>query len=363
MASNKGAPTLETTKKFQQYTKDSRSSPIYFTDVKPLNDVEKLVNGEGVEQNKAFRLKNSTTYPSRPIATDDRATRWAMIQDLKGDQITSARPMPFTDADLQYLMDRESAEEYAAYEAWLGNRYNLNDPATKAIFKGMVPRYFERRKEILEEQMKDHARYARLVQTGPENEDDLMFQWTVETGRRTVPIGPFYDPFQWMMNTLYADKPAEAVDPAKATESNVFAKIATHNASAYKYGMFNPFKPTTPANAGYLPNPYNPTDIVGNPSVRQYGFPGAGVPTSDNWKIAYGGKDLTDRRDATAQGQNTNVSNDARFNIRSNPYAGQRPSPYVNRGTYGTSVPEPGTLNTAAAVGWMKGDPRAQVWP
>lgn len=277
MASNRGAPTLEQTKAFQKRAFESKTTPVAFTGYKKPTAAQ-LTQGEenNLEELDVFREVNSTQYPTRPIAVDSRDTKWDMKEQMQAaGLISAARPMPFTDAELDYVMDKASQEEFAAYDQWISDRYDLNDMATKTWFKQIYPSYFERRKAILEEQMKDHAKYARLVMDGPESEDDLFFQWTVESGRRHIPTGPFYDPFAWMRNET---------GPA-ATINDQLRNIRNYNMVSYNYGMFNPLKPETPSSAAWAANPLNQSDIVGNPNSRTYGFLGANVPVSKSWRL------------------------------------------------------------------------------
>lgn len=306
MASKKGAPTQESANKLRNYEKQSRSTPVTWTDVKPLTEEEKRIYAG--HEDEAFRLKNSLVYPTRPIPTDERADMYNMRQEMvQAGQITSARPLPYTEGEMQYLIDRNAAEEYAAYNQWIANRYDINDPPTRAMLKQMIPRYFEQRKAVLEEQMADHARYARLVFDGPDSEEDLMFQWTVETGRRHIPTGPFYNPFQWMLN--------ETDQPNATDRDSIMAQVAAKNADAYTYGMFNPFQPSTAKQAGWGPNPLNASDIIGNPNNRTYGFAGAHVPTDGTWSWDYGARNVYGGRNEPA------ISMNSANTIATNPFA------------------------------------------
>lgn len=294
MASNKGAPTIQKTVQFQNQMKEARSTPVAFTDFREPTPLEKQqvrgMMGLGADEAEvekwAFKMVNSNKYPSRPVPTDDRSTDWKIRQDLvAANMITSARPMPFTEGEIEYIKDRSAAEEYAAYQSWLAQRYDLNDVATRALFKQIAPSYFTSRKEVLKELMDNHAKYAYLVMSGPDSEADLQFQYEVETGKRAIAKGPFYDPIEWAGNEIgWNQRPAMEKTPDQFKRD-----LQDYNKHAYEYGMFNPMKPQTPSEAGWTQNPVNASSIVGNPNARFYGFPGQSVPTDHDWGTQYGG--------------------------------------------------------------------------
>lgn len=300
MASNKGAPTIQKTVQFQNQMKDARSTPYAFTDFREPTPLEKdQIRGMGVPdadvEKVAWQLVNSNKYPSRPVPTDDRATDWKIRQDLVAARmITDARPLPFTQGEIEYIKDRSAAEEYAAYQSWLAQRYDLNDVATRALFKQIAPSYFTSRKEVLKELMDNHAKYAYLVMSGPDSEADLQFQYEVETGKRAIAKGPFYDPVEWATNEI-------GTAPGTAEFKR---DLQAYNAQAYEYGMFNPMKPQTPSEAAWTQNPLNESALQGNPNARFYGFPGQSVPTDHDWGVQYGGRDLINLRNAGKESSN-----------------------------------------------------------
>lgn len=293
MASNKGAPTQSTVDAFSAQSKAARSTPLSFTDYRLPTAHDAIKAGADTatasSNNELFQLLNSTRYPTRTIATDDRATMFDMKHQLdQANMISASRPLPYTDAEIQYIIDRQAAEEFAAFDQWLGSRYDLNDPATKAWFKSIVPSYFTRRKEVLNEAMKLHAKYSNMRFEGPLDQEDLVFQYNVETGKTVIPTGPFYDPYTWTQNQIGYHK---------KNNKEFMEAVAQNNETAYKYGLFNPYRPRTPFNdnaAGR--NPANPGDLVGNPANRMYGPLGMYPPTEAKWAVSYGGDNMYNLR-------------------------------------------------------------------
>lgn len=290
----KGAPTQQAANAYAAQMKASRVAPHTWQDFKKPNPVQILNAGGEIE---AFRALNTTKYPQRPLPLDDRDSEFAMIQDLRGPlppeeggeiapYISAARPLPIQDWELQYMKDKAANEDYAAYRQWLSNKYDLNDMATRAWFKQIAPEYFSEKRELLKELMDRHAKYSLLRLAGPENEEDLRFEYAVETGRIPIPKGPFYNPLEWATNEV-GESP---------TMEGFLTNVAVANEKAYQYGMFNPVKPRTAEQAGMIGNSINPQDLVGAPQTRSYGFSGQYVPTDYNWRTQYTGQNLTGGR-------------------------------------------------------------------
>jgi hypothetical protein len=133
---------------------------------------------------------------------------------------------------------------------------------------------------------------------GPENEEDLRFEYAVETGRIPIPKGPFYNPLEWAVNEMEG-----MGEGAPTTIDGFMGNVSKLNKKAYEYGMFNPVKPRTAEQSGMPANSFNPQDIVGAPQLRSYGFAGQYVPTNYNWYSGYGGENLLGNRSAVANGE------------------------------------------------------------
>lgn len=269
-----GAPSQKTATEFGQQMKNSRTLPY------ALGSIQQ---GASPEETK---LLNSNLYPTRFIPSDNFDTEWMIRQQLvEGDDslVSSKRPMPWTEREIDYLKRKRDAEEYAAYNDWLIHKFPINDPANREILKRTVPRYFEERKQVLEEQINLSAKYANLRLFGPENEDDLKLQYMVETGRVQLPQGPFHDPIAWMereSGVVWNDN------------DNIVTAVSQQNRKAYEKGLFNPFSFLTWANAPWGPNAKNMADSVGDSRVRALGPFGANNPTNENYQTQYRGASL-----------------------------------------------------------------------
>lgn len=268
-----GAPTQKEASAFGTKMKNSRTLPYNWS----------IAQGETIDHT---RLLNSNVYPARLVPSNDYDTDYMIkqqITDVDG-MISPSRPMPWTERDIDYLKNRRDAEEYAAYMDWVSRKFPINDPANREMFKRILPGYFSARKQVLQEQINLSAKYANLRLFGPENEEDLILQYEVETGRVKLPQGPFHDPIKWMEN--------EAGITARDNEDEYNRKITDLNRETYERGLFNPFSFLTPQNAPWGPNSYNMADQVGDPRFRALGPPGALVPQNENYAHNYFGSTL-----------------------------------------------------------------------
>lgn len=310
----KGAPTQQSANAFASQMKASRVAPHTWQGLRKPTPNE--IAQAGGDATQAFRSINSTQYPQRPLPLDDRDSDVAMMRDLVEGSggapnqvgyvpplITPARPLPVQDWELQYMKDKAAAEDYAAYQQWLSNKYDLNDMATRAWFKQIAPEYFTQKRELLKELMDRHAKYSYLRMAGPENEEDLLFEYAVETGRIPIPKGPFYNPLEWLNAETSHLKTPQGVIAGSADD--ILNKVSEINKEAYQYGLFNPVKPRTPSQGSNVGSLLNPMDIAGSYAERTYGFMGQDVPQNYNWATQYNGQNLTGGRlQATFDGIN-----------------------------------------------------------
>ena len=270
-----GAPTVQETVSFGDKVRNSIKSPYMWGSI-----------ARGQSRDETLLL-NSNLYPYRPLPSDKFDSEWAIRQDLAepdSGMISASRPMPWTEQEINYLKKKRDAEEYASFQDWISHKFPMNDPANREILKRVVPSYFSTRAAVLNEQIDITAKYAKLRLTGPENEDDLMFQYLVESGRIHLPKGPLWDPMEWMQNQYNIPDGADA--------GQILAAVATANRAAYEKGLFNPFKPTTPSSNPLAANIYNMADIVGDKRVNWRGPTGALQPVSKSWTDTYKGSDL-----------------------------------------------------------------------
>ncbi len=278
-----GAPTIKEVSRFGDQIESSKQSPYMIIDPVLLYDPKK----DQQENQDENRAANAGKYPIRPLPKDPYDTTWAIKDDMTRrqpgywgeDMVTERRPMPFTEDDIAYLKRKRDAEENAGFLFWQANKYDLNDPATRDWFNRVCPSYFTQRESLVEEQIDLAARYAKIRLRGARNQDDLKLQYFIETDRVSLPKGPLWDPYLWMQG--------QAEIPLKAPTQVINRGIFNYNENAYRKGLFNPTRVTTPETGGLIPNRFNRGDIAGYPNSNYTGVMGASVSTSANYATAY----------------------------------------------------------------------------
>lgn len=287
-----GEPSIQETRNFGKRAKDSRNRPFIW------GTVPVVVDKQGVENPDETRMINSNRYPYRPIPKDSYDDSWNIKSQMtSAGMISSSRPLPIEEADIDYLMRKRDAEEYAGFVDWIGHKYPMNDPANREMMKQIIPSYFSERKALLQESIALQAKYANLRLVGPESENDLMFEYMVETGRVKIPTGPFHDPMKWMQNE-YGNLSQQDVEMVKEYGINGQSgfnalsfgeQTRTYNAVGYAKGLFSPFQLLTYGRGPFAPNPDNMADIVGDSRLRSLGPSGAFQPAMPDYGTQYDG--------------------------------------------------------------------------
>ena len=265
------------------------------------------------DDSKKTKAVNSNAYPYKPLPSDPLDSRIKLIDDLsrrpvgedgkiiensKEPLVTPARPLPITEEELAFMERKRDAEEYAAFFDWITHRYPSNDPANRMLLTTIMPEFIEVRKRNLEEQIQLQADYARIRLTGPQSQEDLMKEYLVETGRVTIPEGPFHDPMRWLENEMQARLGKQELKPDN---------VAEMNSLGYERGLFNPFY-LYPKKGPYATNDMNPSDIRGDPSKTVRGPFGVKQVQSENW-LSYVGKMLgyPERKEQKVSNENVNA--------------------------------------------------------
>lgn len=290
---NAGAPTLQAAREFLEVNDAAQVAEPVIVDLQTVNPAA-FPRASQAQLKEYFLDANSGKFPIRPVPHDP----YDKIYDIKRGLIqtgavSSARPLPIDSADINYIKNKAAAEELAGYQAWIGNRFRLDDPATNYWFQGVAPSYYDQKAETIDSQIDLSSAYAKIRLRGPQNEDDLKLQWMISTGRLKLPKGAPWDPLE---NEL-----REAGVAANDNIDRIQTQIATRNKRIYEAGLFSPIKAITPQPAKNSPNNkmpaganlYNRADIKGSEATRFVGIPlGALPPDVSNIGELYSGPNL-----------------------------------------------------------------------
>jgi len=192
--------------------------------------------------------KHLTDFPAVPFAPNEYDTAIEIKSQVAAEN--NNWMVPLSDKDVQWLLQKRDQMEKAEFDTWIGQKFDMTDPAQVALFKNIAPEYFERRKEVIESQVELQKRVALLKLTGITSMDDLELAWAVETGRLNPVSVSVADPIAWR-NSMQAGT----------------------GAARYQSGLFSPIKWLTSAHAGKERNTTNTfaaINTAGNAYQPQY---------------------------------------------------------------------------------------------
>lgn len=166
--------------------------------------------------------------------------------------------VPFTEADAAYNERKRIADEQALFDTWLLQKYDLADPAQNNMLQQIAPSLFDRREEVINNMQNLITRYAQIRLRGAKSEDDLRFQWLIDTGRLQLPGGPIWSPREWRGATALAENAMLALGGANA---NMNDRIM--NQRRFQRGFFSFARWITPNTMGHAADPDNMFNIAG----------------------------------------------------------------------------------------------------
>ncbi len=232
----------------------------------------------------------SNEFPYVPFAPDP----YDNIANIKH-AINPAPTVVFEKEDAEYLLRQRAQVENADYDRWVMQKYDLSDPAQNFLMQQIAPDQFQRRLDLIDYQQALVSKYARIRLLGAKSQDDLRFEWLVETGRIQLPAGPIWDPVTWMENQYTADGNHAGAWDADATAKKGEKSVA--NRARFQAGLFNPLTWTTEKQVGFQPNFANPSDIRGTPDTTTIGQLYTGSDKDHNSKPykSYGTNPIVDK--------------------------------------------------------------------
>lgn len=225
----------------------------------------------------------SNEFPIVPVTRDP----YDDTANIKGQFATdmgkdSKWVVPFSEGDAQYVLRKRDAEEKAEFDAWIMQKFNITDPSQNLMLQSIAPELFQRREEVIDVNQDLVSRYAKLRLRGPKSEDDLRFEWLLETGRMELPKGPIWDPSEWRKHQ-FGPNPGGGLSDADWDKQN--------NRARYVYGLFSPISWITQATSGWQRNNANLADIRGDPAHKLGLDPTQPIkypdPANANWWAGY----------------------------------------------------------------------------
>lgn len=135
-------------------------------------------------------------YPVVPFLNDQHADLWS----IKNQNAGKGLQVMFTDSDAEYQLRQRDQDEQARFDAWVSNKFDLTDPAQQQMLQQIIPGLYQRREDLINYLTALQTQYAKIRLRGAKSEEDLRFQWLIDTGRIKLPAGPIWDPKAWRNN-------------------------------------------------------------------------------------------------------------------------------------------------------------------
>jgi len=223
--------------------------------IKSANAAKNYVVAEGGEQ-------GSNEFPYIPYAPDSYDDIAQAKIGLPGDKIVT-----LDRDDAEYMLRQKAQIDNANFDRWIMQKYDLTDPAQNFLMQQIAPEQFQRRLDLIDYQQSLVSKYARIRLLGAKNQEDLKFEWLVETGRIELPEGPIWDPVRWMTGQLGAN---QDTGPNRVTRSD-------NNRERFVKGLWNPVPWPNNTTTGWQYNAANPADIRGVPGRKTEGQGFTGV--------------------------------------------------------------------------------------
>jgi hypothetical protein len=89
--------------------------------------------------------------------------------------------------EINLVLRRENELQVAAFEKFIRDRFNANDPHDQRLIKELWPAYFDKRMEAVEHHLDLQRRIARIKLMGITSTEDLMFLYALATQDVAIP--------------------------------------------------------------------------------------------------------------------------------------------------------------------------------
>ena len=127
--------------------------------------------------------------------------------------------MPITDREVEWAQRKVAQQQQLMKDQVLASWYDMGNPAIREWVNRHFDSYENRQRAFVESKFEIMKQYARIAQTGPQNQDDLDFIYNVQTGIIQLPSG--YHNFTALVTPLAA---AAGGNPANTAPGTLIAR-------------------------------------------------------------------------------------------------------------------------------------------
>jgi hypothetical protein len=118
-----------------------------------------------------------------------------LVQKFKGDNPGDPHPSVSyspTKEEIDLVLQRENEIQVAAFEKFIRDRFNVNDPHDARIIRELWPTYFEKRMREVDNHLEIQRRIARIKLMGVLTTEDLMFLYALASQKIQIPTTPAF---------------------------------------------------------------------------------------------------------------------------------------------------------------------------
>jgi hypothetical protein len=138
-----------------------------------MNEMRKKVP-KGVQLETGAENKISPRFPAQYFKHTDKDDRLKLLEGIATNYGKNFN-IPLEDWVLNYYEDKKKALEYAQFEKWIQNTYDLSDPNHVRLLQEVHPEYFKIREDYITSQLELVKRFELVKLRGPQSREDLIF--------------------------------------------------------------------------------------------------------------------------------------------------------------------------------------------
>lgn len=220
-----------------------------------ITEQDNVYGGDGIPKQNRFPVKLTQRDPY-----DSKASIKKSLVNNQG-VVPGMGYATLTEADLEHLERKRQALQYEDMYRFIDNYFDTKDPAIAKLVAGMMPEYFQRREALIDQQAELQKRVAKLRLRGPQDREDLMTIYAMNSGALKLPVGPLFNPDQWYPTgaAAYANGFKEGLfNPKRLFASKLPLQLLRHDPLSTGAQSLNS---VVRANAGAINQPSGPVAL------------------------------------------------------------------------------------------------------
>lgn len=101
-------------------------------------------------------------------------------------------PYIVSEGEIDLAYEKERGFEQYAFEKWLAASFPPNHPIYGKLVREWFPGFYDKREELIDDQLMLQKRAAMIKLFGPRSKDDILFMYSINKGDLKVPDEPVH---------------------------------------------------------------------------------------------------------------------------------------------------------------------------